>query len=84
MGRLLDPVTSSLVVVYLPSVGSGFRAQDVEEGGRFKICSSVLPPVMHPVPMWSGKIVVQMETIGTEDKTFPQKRLNSNEFCGQC
>ena len=80
---MLDPVTSSLVA-YLLSVGSEFRAQDVEEGGRFKICSSVLPPVMHPVPMWSGKIVVQMETIGTEDKTFPQKRLNSNEFCGQC
>ena len=76
-GRLLEPVL-------LTEVGSGFQAQDVEEWGRFKICSSVLPPVMHPVPMWSGKIVVQMETIGTEDKTFPQKRLNSNEFCGQC
>ena len=64
--------------------GSSSFFHIVEEGGRFKICSSVLPPVMHPVPMWSGKIVVQMETIGTEDKTFPQKRLNSNEFCGQC
>ena len=33
---MLDPVTSSLVA-YLPSVGSGFQAQDVEEGGRFRI-----------------------------------------------